>query len=86
MLGRKLQSMGLAELLVGDVSYVHAHSVSVDKSLRTMAAKQKILHRSKLYYYKNYLGAGPVRLAAARLFLGLVLGEVWILTGGWRKG
>lgn len=86
VLGRKLQSMGLAELLVGDVSYVHAHSVSVDKSLRTMAAKQKILHRSKLYYYKNYLGAGPVRLAAARLFLGLVLGEVWILTGGWRKG
>ena len=86
VLGRKLQSMGLAELLVGDVSYVHAHSVSVDKSLRTMAAKQKILHRSKLYYYENYLGAGPVRLAAARLFLGLVLGEVWILTGGWRKG
>lgn len=86
VLGRKLQSMGLAELLVGDVSYVHAHSVSVDKSLRTMAAKQKILHRSKLYYYKNYMGAGPVRLAAARLFLGLVLGEVWILTGGWRKG
>ena len=86
VLGRKLQSMGLVELLVGDVSYVHAHSVSVDKSLRTMAAKQKILHRSKLYYYKNYLGAGPVRLAAARLFLGLVLGEVWILTGGWRKG
>ena len=85
VLGRKLQSMGLAELLVGDVSYVHAHSVSVDKSLRTMAAKQKILHRSKLYYYENYLGAGPVRLAAARLFLGLVLGEVWILTGGWRK-
>ena len=85
VLGRKLQSMGLAELLVGDVSYVHAHSVSVDKSLRTMAAKQKILHRSKLYYYENYLGAGPVRLAAARLSLGLVLGEVWILTGGWRK-
>ena len=51
---------GLGAVLVTDAEYVHAHSVSIDQErLAGLAAKQKILHRSKLYYYRRYLGAGP---------------------------
>ena len=85
VLARKLAARGLAELLVTDVSYIHAHSVSIDKSIRGMTAKQRLLHESKLYYYKTYLGAGMIKLTAARAFLRLVLAEAWLLSGGWRK-
>ena len=85
VLGRKLRDMGLKTVLVTDTFYVHAHSVSIDKTVGKILAKQKILHKSKLYYYKTYLGAGMIKLTAARAFLRLVLAEAWLLSGGWRK-
>ena len=80
VLGRKLRDMGLKTVLVTDTFYVHAHSVSIDKTVGKILAKQKILHKSKLYYYKEYLHAGPVKLAAARVSLAAVQAEVWLLT------
>ena len=80
VLGRKLKEMGLRTVLATDAYYVHAHSVSIDKAVGKILAKQKILHKSKLYYYKEYLHAGPVKLALARGYLALVLAEIWLLT------
>ena len=54
ILGQKLKQMGLKELLVTDAYYVHAHSVSIDKSYNKISDKQKLLHKSKLYYYQHY--------------------------------
>ena len=59
VLGQKFRKMGLKTVLVTDESYVHAHSVSIDKSFKRIVDKQRLLHRSKLYYYKEYLGTGP---------------------------
>lgn len=81
ILAQKLRARGLRELLVTDVSYVHAHSVSIDRSVGKIAAKQAILHQSRLWYYRHYLHCGPLRMAAARLWLALVLAEVRFLTG-----
>lgn len=80
VLGQKLKAMGLKSVLALDAAYVHAHSVSIDKSVGKIVGKQRILHESKLYYYKEYLHAGPAALAFARVFLGAVLAEVWFLT------
>lgn len=80
VLGEKLRQMNRRAVLVTDASYVHAHSVSIDKSLRSIGDKQAILHQSKLYYYRRYLKAGQVKMAAARIFLGIVLAEVRFLT------
>ena len=52
--------MGLTAVLALDCSYVHAHSVSIDKSVKRIGDKQRLLHESKLYYYREYLCAGPV--------------------------
>ncbi len=76
ILAQKLKKRGLGVVLVTDAEYVHAHSASIDKSVAGLAAKQKILHRSRLYYYRRYLGAGPLRMLAARLFLAAVYAEV----------
>ena len=80
ILGQKLRERGLKCVLVTDTQYVHAHSVTIDRNVAGIAAKQKILHESKLYYYRCYLKAGPLAMAAARIFLGAVYTEVWVLT------
>lgn len=80
VLGQKLKARGLKTLLVTDESYVHAHSVSIDRSYRRVVDKQRLLHKSKLYYYRVYLKSGPLRLRAAKAFLNVVLAEVWFLT------
>lgn len=80
ILAQKLKARGLTEVLVTDASYVHAHSVSIDKSIAGLTAKQKILHESKLYYYKEYLHAGKGKMMAAKLFLAVVLAEVKVLS------
>lgn len=80
VLGQKLKASGLKVVLAAGASYVHAHSVSIDKSVSGIWAKQRLLHQSKLYYYKEYLHADKRQLAAARLFLNVVLAEVWFLT------
>ena len=82
VLGQKLAKKGLKTVLVMDQSYIHAHSVSVDKSIRRIGDKQQLLHESKLYYYKTYLGAGPVKLAAARAWLAFVLAEGTVFDPG----
>ena len=80
VLGRKFQEMGLKTVLVTDESYVHAHSATIDKSLKRMVDKQRLLHQSKLYYYREYLHAGPALMAAAGVALDIILAEVWFLT------
>ena len=81
ILGQKLKQMGLKELLVTDAYYVHAHSVSIDKSYTKISDKQKLLHKSKLYYYQHYLKLGEMELAVAKAFLAVVLTEIKFLTG-----
>lgn len=80
ILGQKLKTQGKKTLLLTGQSYIHAHSVTIDKTVGSIEAKQKILHESKLYYYKTYLGAGPVKMAAAKAFLGIVMLEIRFLT------
>ena len=80
VLGQKLRAMGLKEVLVMDAFYVHAHSVSIDKSAGSITAKQRLLHGSRLYYYRRYLHAGPFAMVCARVWLAAVLWEVRFLT------
>ena len=84
ILGQKLKNLGLKALLAVDARYVHAHSVTIDKCYKKAADRQRLLHESKLYYYKHYLHRGPASLTAARIFLGAVLAEVSLLTGLFR--
>lgn len=80
ILGMKLKAKGKKILLLTQKRYIHAHSVTIDKSIKSITDKQRILHNSKQYYYKEYLKAGRTGLWIANLFLGIVMLEVRLLT------
>ncbi|ADL06350.1 glycosyltransferase family 2 protein [Lacrimispora saccharolytica] len=80
ILGYQLKKMGYQTVLLLDRSYVHLHSVSIDKSVKSILKKQALLHKSKLHYYKKYLKINRFQECLVRAFLGFLMGEIWFLT------
>lgn len=80
ILGHKLKEKGLRTVLLLNESYIHLHSVSIDKSVASILKKQAILHESKLHYYKTYLKINPLEEVFVRAFLGFLMMEIWFLT------
>lgn len=80
ILGFQLKKKGYGTVLLLNQSYVHLHSVSIDKSVKSILRKQALLHKSKLHYYKKYLGINRFQECLVRAFLGLLMGEIWFLT------
>ena len=80
ILGHRLREKGYQTLLLLDRTYVHLHSVSIDKSIRSILKKQALLHRSKLHYYKTYLKINWLQEVASKGFLEWILMEIWFLT------
>lgn len=80
ILGYQLREKGYQTLLLLDRTYVHLHSVSIDKSIRSILKKQALLHRSKLHYYKTYLRINWLQELVAKGFLEWILLEIWFLT------
>lgn len=78
VLGCKMRAAGYKTLLLTDISYRHEGSTSVKKSLENMTAREKIRQRSERYYYKNYLKAGPFKMAVTAVFQAVVLLETGI--------
>lgn len=80
ILGFQMKKNGYQTLLHLDQTYLHLHSVSIDKSVTTILKKQVILHKSKLYYYRNYLKINRVQEWIAKGFFQLLMFEIWLLT------
>lgn len=80
ILGHQLKTKGYRTLLLLDRTYVHLHSVSIDKSVSSILKKQALLHKSKLHYYKKYLKINRFQELAARGFLEFLMFEIWFLT------
>lgn len=80
ILGFKLKEKGYRTVLILDHSYVHNHSVSIDKNVKSIQKKQALRHRSQLYYYKQYLGINPLEEGVVRAVFGLIMAEIWFLT------
>lgn len=80
ILGHQLKAKGYGTILLLDRTYVHLHSVSIDKSVSSILKKQALLHRSKLHYYKKYLKINRFQELAAKGFLEFLMFEIWFLT------
>ncbi|WP_124065121.1 glycosyltransferase [Clostridium sp. E02] len=80
ILGFQMKKNGYQTLLHLDQTYLHLHSVSIDKSVATILKKQAILHKSKLYYYRNYLKINRVQEWLANGFFQILMFEIWFLT------
>ena len=80
ILGFQLKKKGYRTVLLLNRSYMHLHSVSINKSVESILKKQALLHESKLHYYKKYLGISRLQECLVRAFLGFLMGEIWFLT------
>ncbi len=80
ILGFQMKKMGYGTVLLLNQSYVHLHSVSINKNVKSILKKQAILHRSKLHYYKNYLGINRFQECLVKAFLAFLMAEIWFLT------
>lgn len=80
ILGFKLKEKGYRTVLLLNKSYVHLHSVTINKNVKSILKKQALLHKSKLHYYKNYLGINRFQECMVKVFLEILMAEIWFLT------
>jgi N-acetylglucosaminyl-diphospho-decaprenol L-rhamnosyltransferase len=80
ILGFQLKKKGYGTVLLLNQSYVHLHSVSINKNVKSILKKQALLHKSKLHYYKKYLGINRIQECLVRAFLAFLMAEIWFLT------
>ncbi len=80
ILGFKLREKGYRTVLLLNHSYMHLHSVSINKSVGSILKKQALLHESKLHYYKNYLKINRFQEWLVKAFLGGLMAVIWFLT------
>ena len=71
IIGEKLKRLGYKTKLLTDCYYKHEHSVSINKSIRSILKRTKILFQSRKYFMTTYLNAtiGELMLADSIQFL-----------------
>lgn len=69
VLGLKMKDANYKIGLMLNETFIHNHSISINKSIKSEAKKRKILVNSKLYVIKNYYNANRIQYAIA-WFLG----------------
>jgi len=74
-LGHKFKNAGRKTLILLDGSYIHHHSVSINKSIKGMLRQRKLLFESKYKFIKTYLTQNKAKLLLVRLFIKLALIE-----------
>ena len=67
ILAYKLKQAGKSNYLLGDCSYDHYHSVSIDKNISSARRRLEIAYESRKYYCRKYLKAGKLQM----FFLGV---------------
>ncbi|MDR2021717.1 MAG: glycosyltransferase [Hungatella sp.] len=80
ILGFQMKKKGYGTVLLLNKSYVHLHSVSINKNVKSILKKQALLHKSKLHYYKKYLGINRFQECLVKAFLAFLMAEIWFLT------
>lgn len=58
----KLKKLGYKELLLNNISYIHAHNKTIGKVFSKKSKRYKILQDSRKIYYRKYLKTGKIKL------------------------
>lgn len=73
VLAYKFKQKGYKTLLMTDESYDHLHSVSINKNIRSQIRQLKILHKSKLLFYKKYLKCNNFKIIIYKFIFSLII-------------
>ncbi len=87
ILGYKLKAKGYKTALLLKYHYLHKHSVTINKSFKSLVSKKRILLRSKLLFLKKYYKVTGLRLLLIKLFFKLTLVETYLISlfKQWRR-
>lgn len=77
-LAQRMNRCGYKTAVVLTQTYLHEHSVSIKKSLKSAMDRQRIRDESALYYYQHYLQTGRAGRWFIRLFFAAVHLEIRI--------
>lgn len=69
-LGAKLKQKGYKSYLLNNKYYHHMHSASINKSIPNQIHVLRLLHKSKVYFLKNYTTTSPFTLLIVKFLLG----------------
>lgn len=78
VLARKMRAAGRRTVLVTKASYCHEHSASISKSFSGQAERQRLRHKSMMYYFKKYMGINRGQELVARVWFAGVMAEIHV--------
>lgn len=78
-IGKYFKDKGMTTKLLIDESYIHNHSVSINKSFNSEVKKRKITLDSFYTYYKDYYKLNPLLLWLMRVYKKLIYIENYII-------
>ncbi len=84
ILGQKLKAFGYKSALYLKGHYIHRHSVTIKKTYKTMAQRQRLRAKSSLFYFKKYQKVGFFGRLFSRLFYKIVEWED-LLYAAWKR-
>lgn len=61
ILGYRFKERGFKSYLLTTQTYIHAHSVSINKNISSVARRLWLSYNSRRYYCKKYLGIGKIK-------------------------
>jgi len=67
VLGQKMKKAGYDIILLPQINFIHNHSVSISKTIKSSVERQKCLYDSKLYVLKEYYKIPSLALCILRL-------------------
>lgn len=62
ILAYKLKKAGYVNYLITNQSYIHMHSMSIDKTFNSIKKRLDLAYASRMYYLKTYLNCGCLKL------------------------
>lgn len=65
VIGYKLKKADYLTILMPGEFYIHAHSVSIKKSISSEVKQRKMVAESRIYFLKTYLGANKMQILLA---------------------
>lgn len=78
VIATKFKNNNLKSVLVTDYTYIHNHSVSVDKTFKSKVKPRKILLESKYKFLKKYRKFNKLQLLLSSLFFRFCIFEMWL--------
>lgn len=79
ILGIKMQNAHKKVALLTGYTFIHNHSVSISKTYKSLAAKQRLFMDSKLYAIKHYYHANAFENLVAFLLSKISIAEVFLI-------